>query len=67
MDVLAEIQISVGQCNSRFNRMDERFDSLGGQVIDICRLVDLGASAKEIHGDPVRSPSSKVTQSPPHA
>ena len=67
MDVLAEIQISVDYLNSRFNRMDERLDSLGAQVADIRRLVDLGASAEEIHGDPVRSLSSEATQSPPHA
>ena len=56
MDVLAEIQISVGHFNSRFNHMDERLDSLGAQVADIRHLVDLGASAEEIHGDLVRSP-----------
>ena len=67
MDVLAEIQISVGHLNSRFDRMDERLDSLGAQVADIRRLVDLGASTEEIHGDPLRSPSSEATQSPPHA
>ena len=67
MDVLAEIQISVHNLNSRFDRMDERLDSLGAQVADIRRLVDLGASAEEIHGDPVRSPASEATQSPPHA
>ena len=47
--------------------MDERLDSLGVQVAVIGHLVDLGASAEEIHGDPVRSPSSEATQSPPHA
>ena len=47
--------------------MDERLDVLGTQVADIRRLVDLGASAEEIHGDPVRSPSLEATQSPPHA
>ena len=47
--------------------MDERLDSLNAQVADIRRLVDLGASAEEMHDDPVRSPSSKATQSPPHA
>ena len=39
--------------------MGERLDSLGAQVADIRRLVDLGASAEEIHGDPVRSPHRK--------
>ena len=67
MDVLAEIQISVDNLNSRFDRMDERLNSLGAQVANIRRLVDLGASTEEIHGDPVRSPSSEATQSPPHA
>ena len=67
MDVLAEIQISVGHLILRFNRMDERLDFLGAQVADIYRLVDLGASGEEIHGDPVRSPSSEATQSPSHA
>ena len=67
MDVLAKIQISVENLNSRFDRMDERLDSLGAQVADIRRLVDLGASAEEIHGDPIRSLSSEATQSPPHA
>ena len=47
--------------------MDERLDSLSAQVADIRRLMDLGASAEEIHGDPVQSPSSEATQSPPHA
>ena len=67
MDVLTNLQISIGNLNTRFDRMDERLDSLGAQVADIHRLVDLGASAEEIHGDPVRSPSSEATQSPPHA
>ena len=67
MDVLVEIQLSVGYLNSRFDRMDERLNSLGAQVADISRLVDLGASAEEIHGDPVRSSSSEATQSPPYA
>ena len=67
MDVLVEIQISVGYLNSRFDRMDERLDSLGAQVVDIRRLVDLDASAEKIHGDPIRFPSSEATQSPPHA
>ena len=67
MDVLAEIQINVENLNSRFDRMDERLDSLGVQVADIRRLVDLSASTEEIHGNPVRFPSSKATQSPPHA
>ena len=53
MDVLADLQISIGNLNTRFDRMDERLDSLGAQVIAIHRLVDLGASAEEIHGDPV--------------
>ena len=61
MDVLPELQISVGHLNSQFDRMDERLDSLGAQVADIRRLVDLGASAEEIHGDPVWSPSSEAT------
>ena len=67
MDVLADIQISIGNLNTRFDRVDERLDTLGTQVADIRRLVDLGASAEEIHGDPVRSPSSEATQSQPHA
>ena len=67
MDVLADLQISIGNLNTRFDRMDERLDVLGTQVADIRRLVDLGASAEEIHGDPVRSPSLEATQSPPHA
>ena len=46
--------------------MDERLDSLGAQMADIRRIVDLGASAKEIHGDPIQSRSSEATQSPPH-
>ena len=67
MDVLEDLHISIGNLNARFDRMDERLDSLGAQVAAIRRLVDLGASAKEIYGDPVRSPSSEATQSPPHA
>ena len=45
IDVLADLQISIGNLNTRFDRMDERLDSLGTQVADIRRLVDLGASA----------------------
>ena len=67
MDVLADLQISIGNLNTRFDHMDERLDILGTQVADIRRIVDLGASAKEIHGDPVRSPSSEATHSPSHA
>ena len=67
MDVLADLQISIGNLNTRFDRMDERLDSLGTQVADIHRFMDLGASAEEIHGDPVRSSSSEATQSPPYA
>ena len=67
MDVLADLQISIGNLNTRFDRMDERFNVLGTQVADIRRLVDLGASAEEIHGAAVRSPSFEATQSPPHA
>ena len=67
MDVLADIQISIGNLNTRFDHMDERLDTLGTQVANIRRLVDLGASAEETHGDPVRSPSSEATQSQPHA
>ena len=67
MDVLADIQISIGNLNTRYDRMDERLDMLGTQVADIHRPVDLGASAEEIHGDPVRSPSSEATQSQPYA
>ena len=66
MDVLADLQISIENLNTRFDRMDERLDVLSTQVADIRRLVDLAASAEEIHGDPVRSPSSEATQSPPH-
>ena len=67
MDVLADLQISISNLNTRFDRMDECLDSLGTQVADIRRLVDLGASAEEIHGDPIRSLSSETTHSPPHA
>ena len=47
--------------------MDERLDLLGAQVADIRRIVDLGASAEEIHGDPVQFCLSEATQSPSHA
>ena len=53
MDLLADLQISIGNLNTRFDRMDERLDSLGAQVADIRCLVDLDASAEEIHGDPI--------------
>ena len=46
--------------------MDERLDFLGAQVADIRRIVDLGASTEEIHGDLVQSRSSEATQSPSH-
>ena len=65
MDVLVEIQISVGHLNSRFDCMNERLDSLGAQVADIRRLVDLGTSAEEIYGDPVRSPLLEATNHHP--
>ena len=67
MDVLVEIQLSLDHINSRFNSMDKRLDSLGAQVAAIDCKVSLGASVKEIHGDPTQSRSSKATQSPPHA
>ena len=67
MDVLANLQINIGNLNTRFDRMDERLDFLGTQVADIRRIVDLGASVEEIRGDPIRSPSSKATHSPSHA
>ena len=67
MDLLADLQISIGNLNTRFDRMDERLDSLGAQVADIRCLVDLDASAEEIHDDPIRSPLSEATHSPPHA
>ena len=41
MDVLGEIQLSLGHINSRFNSMDERLDSLGAQVVAIDRKVSL--------------------------
>ena len=67
MDVLKEIQPSLGHINSRFNSMDERLDFLGAQVAVIDRKVSLGVSVKELHGDPTQSRSSEATQSPPHA
>ena len=67
MDVLIDLQISIGNLNTRFDRMDECFNILGTQVADIRRIMDLGASAEEIRGDPVRSPSSEATHSPSHA
>ena len=67
MDVLADLQISIGNLNTRFDCMDECLDILGTPVADIRRIVDLGASAEEIRGDLVRSPSSEATHSPPHA
>ena len=67
MDVLVDFQISIENLNTQFDRMDERLNSLGAQVVDILRLVDLGASAEEIRDDPVQSSSSEATQSPPHA
>ena len=67
MDVLADLQISISNLNTRLYRMDERLDILGTQMADIRRIVDLGASAEEIRGDLVRSPSSEATHSPSHA
>ena len=67
MDVLREIQLSLGHINSRLNSMDECLDSLGTQMAAIDRKVSLGASMEELHGDPAQSRSSEATQSPPHA
>ena len=67
MDVLGEIQLSLGHINSRFTSMDKRLDSLGAQVAAIDRKVSLGASVEELHGDLAHWRSSEATQSPPHA
>ena len=67
MDVLGELQLSIGQINTRLNSMNERLDSLGTQVAVIDRKVSLGASMEELHGDPAQSRSFEATQSPPHA
>ena len=67
MDVLGQIQLSIGQINTRLDSMHERLNSLGTQVANIDRKVSLGASMEELHGDPAQSQSSKVTQSLPHA
>ena len=62
MDVLGEIQLSIGHLNSWLNSMDERVNSLGAQVAEIDRKVSLGVSAEELHADPTPSHSSKATQ-----
>ena len=67
MDVLGEIQLSIGHLNSRLNSINERLDSLGAQVAKINRKLSLGVSAEELHADPTPSQSSEATQSPPHA
>ena len=67
MDVLGQIQLSIGQINTRLDSMHERLNSLGTQVADIDQKVSLGASMEELHGDPAQSRSSEATQSPPHA
>ena len=61
MDVLGEMQLSLGHINSRLNSMDGCLDSLGAQVVAIDRKVNLGASVEEIHGDPTQSQSLKAT------
>ena len=55
MDVLEQIQLSIGQINTRLNSMHERLNFLGTQVADINRKVSLGASMEELHGDPAQS------------
>ena len=45
--------------------MDERLDSLGAQMADIRRIVDLGASAKDIHGDLIQSRSLEAANHHP--
>ena len=67
MDVLGELQLSIGQINIRLDSMNEHLDSLGTQVAAIDRKVSLSASMEELHGDPAQSRSSKATQSPLHA
>ena len=52
MEVLGEIQLSLGHLNSRFNSMDKHLDSLGAQVAPIDHKVSLGASTEDLHGDP---------------
>ena len=61
MDVLGEIQLSIGHINTRLNSMDECFDSLGAPVADIDRKVSLRVSAEELHADPTPLRSSKAT------
>ena len=67
MDVLGEIQPSLGHINSRFTIMDERLDFLGAQVVTIDRKVSLRASVEKLHGDLAQSRSFEAIQSPPHA
>ena len=67
MDMLGEIQLSLGHINSRLNSIDERLDSLGAQVAAIDHKMSLGASMEKLHGDPTQSRSLKATQSPPYA
>ena len=67
MDVLGEIQLSIGHLNSQLNSMDEHLDSLGAQVVEIDRKVSLGVSIEKLHVDPSPSQSSEATQSPPYA
>ena len=66
MDVLGQIQLSIDQINTRLDSMHERLNSLGTQVADIDRKVSLGASMKELHGDPAQAISSEAIQSPLH-
>ena len=67
MDVLGEIQLSIGHLNSRLNNMDECLNSLDAQVAEIDRKVSLGVSTEELHADSAPSRSSEATQSAPHA
>ena len=50
--MLGQIQLSIGQINTRLDSMHERLNSLGTQVVDIDRKVSLGVSIEELHGDP---------------
>ena len=67
MDVLGEIQLSIGHFNSQLNSMDKHLDSLCAQVAEINRKVSLGVSIGELQVDPAPSQSSEATQSPFHA
>ena len=60
MDVLGEIQLSIGHLNSWLNSINNRLDSLGVQIAEINRKMSLGVNVEELHVDPAHHGRQKL-------